>query len=94
MCDSVDVFLRARRTPITVQQLEQEFPLPSEIPGNFLRVLSSDERFELRGLESTSPTVQMRTTPPKAPATPAKTQVVCPTPSHGYLPGLMVKSLV
>ena len=62
----MDAFLRVRGTPIIVQQLARECPLPIGVPGKFLKVLSSDERFELQELGSSSPMVQMRQTPPMA----------------------------
>jgi len=63
---SVDAFLRARGTPISVGLLGKECPRPAELTGKFITILASDARFRLEGLESSVPMVGMRTTPPKS----------------------------
>ncbi|KAJ1493562.1 hypothetical protein T484DRAFT_1879183 [Baffinella frigidus] len=65
---SVDAFLRARGTPISVGLLGKECPRPAELTGKFITILASDARFRLEGLESSVPMVGMRTTPPKSKA--------------------------
>ena len=74
----MEAFLRESGVPVSVTSLGQRFPRPRDIKGKLLTVLASHKRFELHGLESTSPMVQMRTTPPKAMATAAKIPVVSP----------------
>ena len=67
----MDVFLRARGTPILVQHLARECPLPEGVPGKYIKVLASDERFELQDLKGAKPMVQMRVTLPMTEATAA-----------------------
>ena len=56
-------FLRERGTPISILVLATKFPLPKCFPGKYIKVLASDERFELQRLGSTLPMVKMRETP-------------------------------
>ncbi|KAJ1487961.1 hypothetical protein T484DRAFT_1784858 [Baffinella frigidus] len=60
---SVDAFLRARGTPISVQQLAQQCPRPAALTGRLIRILASDGRFQIQDLGSSAPTVGMRKTP-------------------------------
>jgi len=58
----VSAFLRAHGAPISVQKLARECPLPAGVPGKFIDMLASVERFDLQDRESARPMVQMRQT--------------------------------
>ena len=57
MRHSIEAFIRARGAPTFVGLLARMLPLPEGVPGKFIKVLASDERFELQDLNGTNPKV-------------------------------------